>query len=92
MARDLQDLAVEMGQRGGAAALQAHIAHRRRWRMTPGVQGTVTARLDGERWLADCPFCAGAELVARSVGFFCMSCGMVANGGHPCAVTFPGGE
>ena len=78
--------------------LQEPVARRGRWNLAPGTVGTVRARLDGERWLADCPFCAGAELVEAPVkiiptaGFFCMSCGMQANGGHPCGVVFPGGE
>jgi hypothetical protein len=99
MARDMQELAAELGRRD-AAEMQAHVARRRRWQMAAGVRGTVAARLDGDRWLADCPFCAGAELVTGNqrgqgmvtdVPFFCMSCGMTANDRHPMAVVYPAG-
>lgn len=92
MARDMQELAAELGRRD-AADLQAHVARRRRWRMLPETFGTVLARVEDGRLLVDCPFCAGAELVARDVPFFCMSCGMVANAGHRMTVVCPdGGE
>jgi hypothetical protein len=87
---NLDDLAREAGHQSGAE-LQAHVARRRRLRMKKGAVGAVTARREGARWLADCPFCAGAELVAPGVDFFCLSCGMVANDGHPMTVTGLGG-
>ena len=36
---------------------------------------TVTAFVDGSRWVARCPFCAGAERVSFEPGlFFCCGC------------------
>ncbi len=36
---------------------------------------TVTAFVDGSRWIARCPFCAGAERVNFDTGlFFCCGC------------------
>ncbi len=58
--------------------------------LAPGLQGAVAARLEWGRWLADCPFCSGAELVSRAQPrFFCISCGMKQNGGHAMTAVFP---
>lgn len=52
----------------------------------------VSARLDFERWLCDCPDpgCGGAELVDLDEKiFFCLSCGNSANNGDAYPVKFP---
>lgn len=56
----------------------------------PGARGkSVTAFVNFGRWIAACPFCAGAERVEPGEPFYCFSCGMRGNGGHPVAVVFP---
>lgn len=51
---------------------------------------TVFARVNHGRWIADCPFCAGAELVDPiDPRFFCMSCDNDSKGGRWLRVTFP---
>ncbi len=58
-----------------------------------GTQGQVIARVNHGRWIANCPFCAGAELVEPGEIFFCLGAdpdgGMAKNGNHPMAVVFP---
>lgn len=69
-----------------------------RWQLLPRweTRGSVQAYINHSRWIAKCPFCDGA----LSVGiddpvFFCVDCGMQANGGGPGApgyamgVSFP---
>lgn len=75
-----------------AAALRAAMARRRRIRIA-GVEGRqVYARIDWGRWLADCPFCNGSELVSKKERlFFCFSCEMEGNGGQAVEVLFPEG-
>lgn len=86
---DLDDLARRLGH-GDGAALTAVLARRNGWARRPGVQGEVAARLEHGRWLADCPYCGGAELVSRRQGeFFCLSCGMAENGGQAMRAVFP---
>ena len=45
---------------------------------------TVLARVNYGRWIADCPDCAGAELVEPGKLFSCRSCGA-----EPRRVVFP---
>lgn len=61
----------------------------RGWAAPQGEGGqAVNARLDAGRWLADCPYCDGAELVTPADPiFFCLSCGSKGTY-HP--VVFPG--
>lgn len=54
-----------------------------------GTTGKVSARVNHGRWLANCQYCAGAELVEPGEVFFCFSCGMKQNDGHPAEVVFP---
>lgn len=50
----------------------------------------VNARIDFGRWLADCPFCGGAEYVdPDDPVFFCLSCGMISNNAKALPVVFP---
>lgn len=91
MERDGDDLAQAMGKRD-AQAMQTWLAGRRRYRILAELSGTVAARLDAGRWLADCPFCGGAEMVARSAPFFCLSCGMAGNGRRPMTILYPDDE
>lgn len=57
--------------------------------ITPGVGIPVFARVEHNRWLADCE-CAGAEVVdAIDPRFYCLSCMNDANGGRPRPVIFP---
>jgi hypothetical protein len=86
---DLDSAAQVQGYEQGMDMLN-RLARKRRFIITPGKQGKVYARLDWGRWIADCPFCKGAEYVSR-VGrlFFCLSCGMKDNGGHPMHAVFP---
>jgi len=52
--------------------------------------GAVAARVNHGRWLADCPFCAGAELVDPDEPvFFCLTCGMGDNHHAVMEVKFP---
>ncbi len=57
------------------------------------ISGTVLARVDWGRWLADCPnaLCAnGAEMVSvQTPVFICASCGSPESGGKWYAVKFP---
>lgn len=51
---------------------------------------TAQARINHDRWLAHCPFCAGAELVDPSIGlFYCLSCFNARVGGRFVKVRFP---
>ncbi len=51
---------------------------------------TVNARVDHGRWLADCPFCRGAEEVDREHPLFlCLSCWNEPVGGRWVRVIFP---
>lgn len=70
-------------------AMRETLATRRGFRPRVGTQ-TVTARIDAGRWVADCPYCRGAEVVSRTGKvFFCLSCGMAADGGRVRIVVFP---
>ncbi len=76
---------VGIWQRGAAQA--------QGWAWAEGTQGQVIARVNHGRWVANCPFCAGAELVEPGAVFFCLGAdpdgGMAKNGNHPMAVVFP---
>ena len=86
---DAEDLARRMGA-PDARALTRRIALRNGHLLREGMKGEVAARLEHGRWIADCPFCNGAEVVSRQAReFFCLTCGMVSNGGHPMRVIFP---
>lgn len=51
---------------------------------------TVTARIDHGVWVADCPYCAGAEPVSLTHRtFFCLSCGMLNGLSRWRVVVFP---
>lgn len=50
----------------------------------------VGARVDHGRWLADCPYCPGAELVdLEDLRFFCLSCYNEAAGGRWLHIVMP---
>ncbi len=86
---DAEDLAHKLGARD-ARELTRRIAQRAGYVLRDGAKGEVEARLEHGRWIADCPFCNGAEVVSRQAReFFCLSCGMTANGGQPMRVRFP---
>lgn len=88
---DLDDLARERRYRDGEHMLTT-IARRVHLIKRAEVEGEVVARVDWGRWLADCPFCGGAELVSRTAGvFYCLSCGMAKQGGRPMRAVFPDG-
>lgn len=70
-------------------AQQQSMATSRGFAYHPSPRGEVAARVNHGRWLADCPYCHGAELVRVGEPFFCLSCGMKENGGHVMAVRFP---
>lgn len=56
----------------------------------PGVIGKpIAAYINHSRWVADCPYCKGAEMVDPGEAFYCFSCGMEKNGGHPQPLEFP---
>jgi hypothetical protein len=51
--------------------------------------GTVWARINHGRWIADCPHCSGALVVSRTDPYFwCPACRMAQSGWQ--AVKFPG--
>lgn len=87
---DLDDRAAERGFANGSAYMR-WMAGKRRMKIAKGADGVaVQARVNHGRWIADCPYCAGAELVSRKGReFYCLSCGMKENGGKPLPVTFP---
>ncbi len=86
---DLDDLAQERGFADGEAMLTI-VSRRLHHTKRPETDGTIRARVDWGRWLCDCPLCGGAELVSREARvFYCLSCGMKDQGGHPMRVTFP---
>jgi hypothetical protein len=86
---DLEDMARRAGAADGDA-YSARLAQRLGYIRTPGTRGEIEARIDGGRWLCDCPFCGGAEMVSRKgATFFCLSCGMAENGGQAQRVAFP---
>lgn len=74
-----------------AAAVSAlNKARRQSMRYQPGAQGPlVMAYINMGRWIADCPFCSGAELVEPGETFYCFSCGMEMNSGHPLSIDLP---
>lgn len=87
---DLDDLAEERGFANGAAYTR-WLAGKRKMKIAKDADGEpVAARLNHGRWIADCPYCSGAELVSRKGhAFFCLSCGMKGNNGRPLPVAFP---
>ena len=86
-----EDEAARLGYRTVRIMTQS-LARRNHHTYREGTQGEPQrARLNHARWIADCPFCKGAEIVsAESPQLFCQSCGMKENGGHPMPVVFPG--
>ena len=54
----------------------------------------LIARLEHERWIADCPFegCSGAEYVSLDAPFFCFTCGNQFLAGDGIPVSFPAVE
>ncbi len=52
-------------------------------------RGEVAVRVNHGRWLADCPYCHGAEIARVGEPFYCMSCGMAGNAGHTMTARFP---
>ncbi len=47
-------------------------------------RGEVAAFVNHSRWIAKCPYCAGALTVGLDEPiFYCVECGMQANGGGP---------
>ena len=88
--QDLDDLARQRGFRDGADFL-TRTAKRLSLVRRLERRGEIEARLDWGRWLADCPFCGGAERVSRQAReFYCLSCGNADNEGYPMTATFPG--
>lgn len=86
---DLDDLAQERGFIDGETML-AGVSQRLHHTKRAEPEGEVKARVDWGRWLCDCPLCGGAELVSRQAGvFYCLSCGMKDQDGHPMQVLFP---
>jgi len=85
---DGEDVARQAGYATALAMRQALAVIRK---VQPRVgTNTVTARIDAGRWVADCPYCAGSEVVSRTGKiFFCLSCGMAADGGRVRVVVFP---
>ncbi len=76
----------------GQVAYIAALAARLGYEYHAEPHGTVSARYEGRRLLADCPYCTGAELVDKDDRlFFCFSCGMTANGGQPMTAWLPDG-
>lgn len=58
----------------------------------PGIDNNTTAiaEINHGKWLANCPFCTGAELVQKDdPRFFCLSCCNEAAGGKWIKVKFP---
>ena len=56
----------------------------------PAIGPPVEARINQGRWLADCPFCSGAELIEpETPEFMCWSCGNAKNGGRFVVVSVP---
>ncbi len=87
--RDLDDLARQTGHADGKS-FNRWLARQRRQPWHEGQEGEVEARIEHGRWLARCPFCPGAELVSRQTAeFYCFSCAMRDNDGHPMRVLFP---
>ena len=51
----------------------------------------ITARVNYGRWIADCPFCSGAEMVhTENLVFFCCECRNRSVGGDFVRVVMPG--
>jgi len=85
-----EDEAARLGYRT-TRIMTTSLARRNGHTYRNGAQGEPQmARLNHARWLVDCPFCKGAEIVSVGGEFFCQSCGMKENGGHPMPVAFPG--
>lgn len=78
---------------GGVAALvQDYIAARRPDAAPPAALADVqvTAYVNHGRWVADCPFCNGAELIdLDDPRFYCLSCLNATVGGAWLAVKLP---
>lgn len=71
-------------------AMRSALAQQRAFRPRAGTS-TVSARIDAGRWVADCPYCAGSEVVSKTTRiFFCLSCGMADDNGRWRSVVFPG--
>ncbi|HQA69622.1 MAG TPA: hypothetical protein PK801_14955 [Aggregatilineales bacterium] len=52
-------------------------------------RGQVLAEVNHGRWIARCPYCAGAMYVAPGLPFYCVDCLMVSNEGQAMTVVFP---
>jgi len=88
---DLDDLAHVRGMNDGRTFVAAQAA-RQRWPIRRPAQGSVRARVELGRLLADCPLpgCGGAELVSRvDKEFYCLACGMAGNDHSVMAVELP---
>jgi ribosomal protein L37AE/L43A len=86
---DLEDMAKERGFRDSEHLLSKAAARTHHVKRAE-VEGEVVARVDWGRWLADCPYCGGAELVSKKTGiFYCLSCGMARQDGRPMRAVFP---
>jgi len=56
----------------------------------PATGPPISARINHGRWIADCPFCPGAELVDPDTPeFMCWSCANAKNGGRFVRVDVP---
>ena len=53
----------------------------------------IPARIDYGRWIADCPYCGGAEYIDPAEPFlFCLSCGMTGNKNLALPITLPASQ
>lgn len=72
-----------------AVTMRSVLAGQRGFRVRVGTD-TVIARIDAGRWVADCPYCLGSEVVSKAFPvFFCQSCGMAAASGAVRVAVFP---
>ena len=56
----------------------------------PRTKVTIEAYINHSRWIADCPYCSGAEMVdPHDKKFYCFNCLMIDVGGRPIRVKFP---
>jgi hypothetical protein len=85
-----EDEAKRLGYRT-TRLMRKSMATRKRYKYDDKARGKPQpARLNHARWLVDCPFCLGAEIVSHiDPVFFCQSCGMADNDGHTAPVKFP---
>ena len=78
---------------GYSAFVHSHLGHRKYLHgkaMGARTGAPIEARINHGRWIADCPYCSGAELADPSnKKFFCLHCFMEENGNRPTVARFP---